>query len=150
MLHLVVVKSQGLLKVFVGPAGAGVELLRCRCSTRGTGGSQACLYGDTPTGEYVVGKPDWVRPEEDWSTRDAFGPVFVPIVGGNVKDRSGFGIHGGRGEQYGFGWERLDQGELSVTHGCIRVLNQDAVRLAGLIEGLQAAGHVTKLTVVHK
>ena len=150
MLHLIVVKSRGLLKAFVGPEGAGVEVWRCRCCTKGTGGGQACLYGDTPTGEYVIGNPDWVRSDEDWSTRESFGPVFLPISGGTVKYRSGFGIHGGRGEQSGWGIERLDQGELSVTNGCIRVRNQDVVRLAGLVEGLQAAGHETRLTVVHK
>lgn len=148
MLHLVLSKRARVLKAFVGQAGQGVEVFNCSCSTVGVGGNQAVRYGSTPTGEYSIGSPIWSRPDESNEIHEAYGPVFVPLTGGSVSDRSGFGIHGGGTGLGVAAWTSLYQPGLQPTHGCVRVYNQAAVRLAGLVEGLLAAGHVCKLTVV--
>src|SRR2546427_11222285 len=95
------------------------------------------IDGDHPTGTYRV-----VRVEHDKSPTHSYGPRFLlldPIDGDALiakkNGRAGLAIHGG---------DSAPDGSLRATEGCLRVSNETALAVAGLVEPELAAGRTVE------
>ena len=84
-------------------------------------------FGDHPWGLYrVMGVRDKPEPAR------SYGPAFLPLdpvhgeaLAAEESGRTGLGIHGG---------DPAADGSLRVTHGCLRLRNADAAKLAALVQ----------------
>lgn len=120
------------------------ELFVCEARNRTTADGQYGHYGNCPPGEFVLGVP---------SPRGSIplGMWFIPVLDYDNNHamaehgRVGIGIHGGgSGLLHPFagrqGWQ--------VTHGCIRVQNEDLQRLAVMVNDAQRCEGRVYLTVL--
>ncbi len=116
------------------------EVLRVECRNRAAGGEGFGHNQRCPRGTFTLGAPV--------ATRDRpFGFWFLPLEGEEVFGRGGIGIHGG-----GSGlpdWTAPRQGWM-VTHGCLRVQNEDLDQVVGIVMGAHAANGTIYVTVAGK
>lgn len=120
------------------------------CLTQGVNGpSYKVVGGDTVPGDYMVTYVLWTQAHESEETKRAYGPVYLHL--GNVPGypnpqaqfgRDGEGIHGS-------GMEKR-QKELTYTHGCVRLWNDDLVWLAKLVDQIMAKGNRLYVRVVQE
>lgn len=114
-----------------------VEIMAVECRNDATAGPGFGHNGRCPRGVYELGKPV--------AAHDVpFGFWFIPLLGEEAHGRGGIGIHGGgSGLKDSFaerqGWQ--------LTHGCLRLQNQDLDALVGLILSTKAARGQVYLTV---
>lgn len=105
--------------------------------------------GDTPPGLYRCGHVLRTRADEPPGIWASFGPAFVFLVDEEERARgghTGVGIHGGRDSTPGRSVEH--GGQLMVTHGCVRVDDDDLMALVvPAIEWTQRHGGTAWLTV---
>lgn len=147
-LHLMIDADHKTLKVY---SGIGTLFATYEAHCYGTNGpGWHVTGGDTPPGDYRIRSVESI-PSTDFQ-RDAFGPYFMALddISGNETNagRAGVGIHGGGTGLPGAytakrqGWE--------VTHGCVRLQNED---LRALVKYVQACHHddgQAYLTVIWK
>jgi hypothetical protein len=107
-------------------------------------------YGDTPPGLYRCGECRPTLPEDPASVHESYGPWFIYLLDEEPRARgghTGIGIHGGRDTTPG--GRPSHPGALAMTHGCIRVDNEDLRgRVVPAVQFTQRHGGVAWLTVV--
>jgi hypothetical protein len=142
--HFVVNANTRRLKCF-DASGHLRWMAEAHCN--GTNGSYNVFQGDTPPGLYKCGLPDDVLPTD--SDKASFGPWFVPLIEmeGQMsrRGRSGIGVHGG-GSGLADPFYALRQGWVP-THGCIRLQNEDVIRLVNTVKFIQRNGGTAWLSV---
>jgi len=113
------------------------EIAAFECRNEATAGPGFGHNGRCPRGDYPLGAPV--------ATHEApFGFWFVPLEGEEQHGRGGIGIHGGGS---GLANSFAERQGWQMTHGCLRMQNQDLDALIGLIMSAQAAGGRVTLTV---
>jgi hypothetical protein len=138
--HLMFDAQARTLKVF-NPAG--LFLWGCEARNRTTADGQLGHNGNCPPGNFMLGEP---RPKNEVP----FGPWFIPVLdyAGNhhMRDfeREGIGIHGGGS---GLADPFAPRQGFQVTHGCIRLQNEDLQHLVHLLHLMEMAGGHAYLTV---
>lgn len=104
--------------------------------------------GDTPPGPYRAGSLHEI-PESDPQSA-AFGPFFLDLEELNGQEmrygRAGIGMHGG-GSGLADPWHAARQG-WQVTHGCLRLQNEDLMRVMDSIKFIRKRGGEAFITVV--
>lgn len=115
--------------------------VRCRGEADNTGAQKANNVQEDPTqsyGDHPYGVSRIAAIIRDPKPVDTYGPAFIslnPVSGeawqGRINDRKGIGIHGGK---------LGPNGMLRATYGCLRMTNEDLVKLVELIEPHLAEG----------
>lgn len=145
--HFVVNALTNRLKCFDG-SGRLKWSIEARCI--GSAGNYDVVQGDTPPGLYKCDTPDDVLETEGDSS--AFGPWFVPLIEMEnqltSRGRAGVGVHGG-GSGLKDPFRALKQGWV-VTHGCIRLQNEDLTRFVTTVRYIQRQGGAAWLSVYWK
>lgn len=120
-------------------------MTEARCEA--TNGGYQNFQGNTPPGLYKCGAPDDVLSSE--SDRNSYGPWFVPLEEqeGQMSryGRAGIGVHGG-GSGLANPYYSPKQGWV-VTHGCIRVQNDDLNRFVKTVFHTRRSGRNAWLSV---
>ena len=119
-IHLVYIDGEERLKVF-NPCGSLAFTCECRNQTTAHG------YGND--GKCPPGTYDLLPPEA--RSNVAEGHWFIPLA--DVPGRVGIGLHGG-----GTGLPgalTADRQGWQVTHGCLRLQNEDLARVVSLLTG---------------
>lgn len=117
--------------------------VRCRGEADNSGAQKANNVQEDPAtsyGDHPYGVSRVQRVIHDPKPRDSYGPAFIslaPVSGqawqARLNGRTGIGIHGGK-----LGANDI----LRVTYGCLRMADDDLVRLIELIEPQIASGEV--------
>lgn len=128
---------------------AGQLLWRCEARTQGVEGpSPDVVNGDTPPGLYRAGVVIWTQRSEPQKVWRAYGHVFVDLEEQEAQEisrgRAGVGVHGGGSV---LGNPLADRQGWAVTHGCVRLQNEDARRFGHLVDATRKAGFTVWVTV---
>ena len=142
--HFVVNAKSKRLKCF-DSNGKMKWMVEAHCE--GTNGHYSVFQGNTPPGLYKCGNPDDVLPTD--GDKNSFGPWFVPLIEqeGQMSryGRDGIGVHGG-GSGLTNPYYAPKQGWM-VTHGCIRVQNDDLIRFVNTVQYLRRKNRTAWLSV---
>lgn len=149
--HFVVnAKSEILKAYYVDPTGKRTGMLYskpARCYGANGPGWQV-PGGDTPPGPYLIGEIHHIHPDDKQA--NAFGPVFMDLEELLEQERkyhrAGVGVHGG-GSGLADPWHAARQG-WKVTNGCIRMQNEDVLRVLETVQFVRKNGGQAWLTVV--
>lgn len=131
--HLLVSGAANKAKLF---DAEGREVKEFDCFPHGaTGPSQDIVGGDTVVGVYTLGPVVWTLNGDDLETvKRPYGWAYIYMGDLEGKeaavDRAGEGVHGG-GHIQDY-WDAHQQ--LTYTHGCVRLHNEDVKWLAHLVE----------------
>ncbi len=149
-LHFVANLKTNILKCFV-VVSDGVTQNRYNVPVRGYGANGPgweVWGGDTPPGPYRCGLI-YDIPETDPQAA-SFGPYFVDLEELDNQERrygrAGIGLHGG-GSALPDAWKAARQG-WQVTHGCLRVQNEDLRKIVDSIRFIRRNGGESFITVV--
>lgn len=140
-LHLIFDDTVNVCKVFrKGTDGGPLFTCEMRNATTAAGFGR---HGWCPRGTFLVGEPSGVH-------LVPFGHFFTPLfdldLSGPMHDegRKGIGIHGGGS---GLADPFAARQGWMVTHGCLRVQNEDNAHLVTLLRAAYVAGHRCFITV---
>lgn len=149
-IHLVMNAKSRLLKCYDVAGTLKWQVLARAEGIAGPGWS--VQNGDTPPGLYSCGQIIPWRPEEGPEVRETYGPYFIVLVDEEARARgghTGVGLHSGRDRSPGRPPRRAL--ELMVTHGCIRVDDDDMVgTVEPAVRYTQKHGGTAWLTVVQE
>lgn len=149
-IHLVMNAKSRILKCFDAQGRLKWNVLARAEGIAGPGWS--VQNGDTPPGLYSCAQIIPWRPAEGPEVLEIYGPFFIVLVDEEERKRggaTGIGLHGGRDRSPGRPPSRaLD---LMITHGCIRVDNDDMTRIVEpAVRWTQQHGGTAWLTVVQQ
>ncbi|MCB0738289.1 MAG: hypothetical protein KDC92_12300, partial [Bacteroidetes bacterium] len=130
----------------------GNEVYRTEVRVQGhkdkIGESRRKKFGDTPTGTYkIIGWADYTDREDG---RGKYGPnkiLQLEYVSGEAKGkRQGMHVHGGRQEEQSDDgtWKRKSNPTLWNTAGCMRIDDNDLLRLKTVTDWLEAEDELEK------
>ena len=142
-LHMVVSGQDNTAKIFnaTGKLLRGISAL-----PHGVGGRDWTQHNaDTPPGLYLLGDIVPTLTTDPQNIHDSYGPGYIYLVEQEGQEskygRGGCGVHGGR--QAG-----VEHPELKLTEGCIRIFDEDWLKLANSLKWTKKTGGQVWVTVI--